>query len=327
MDSRQVMTLALAALLGMAASAAAQDAQPTFAERLGWKAGDRVVIFHSDDAGMSHSSNVGTIEALEKGVLTSMSTMMPCAWVSEFAKYLKENPETDNGLHLTFTSEWSGYRWGPLASKYIVPGLVDQQGCFHRSVSDVVANATAGEIEIEMRAQIDRAQTMNMPITHLDTHMGTVYATPEFLAKYVEVGIEKQIPVMLPGGHATLARKEHPEVRDYAPVIQALGERLWESGLPVLDDLFADTYGWKTFETKKANMIKLLKEELQPGLTQVIVHCTRPTEEFQFISDSGETRLADLLVMIDPDIKKLIEDEGIILTTWRELIERRAKVK
>ena len=44
------------------------QAEKTFAERLGWGANDVVVILHVDDVGMSHSSNLGAIETLEKGV-------------------------------------------------------------------------------------------------------------------------------------------------------------------------------------------------------------------------------------------------------------------
>ena len=83
---------------------------PTYAEKLGWKKGDRVLILHIDDAGMSYDSNVGTIKALEEGVANSVSVMMPCPWVPAFVKYLKENPQTDAGLHLTLTSEWQNYR-------------------------------------------------------------------------------------------------------------------------------------------------------------------------------------------------------------------------
>ncbi|HOD51117.1 MAG TPA: polysaccharide deacetylase family protein [Candidatus Hydrogenedentes bacterium] len=323
MRSIIIVTLFTCCLLG--AAWAADEAQPTYAEMLGWEKGAKALIFHADDAGMSHDSNMGVIEAFEKGVLTSTSTMMPCPWVPEFAKYCAEHPDVDNGLHLTLTSEWENYRWGPLAGKYIVPGLADQQGCLWDNVELVVKHATAKEIEAEIRAQIDRAKTMGLPITHLDTHMGTVYATMEYFAAYVKVGKEMHIPVMIPGGHCTLAQQDYADLADQFPAIREVAKSVWDSGLPVIDDLYGATYGWRTFEEKKANTIELLRN-LQPGVTQIIVHCTKPSETFEFISVSGDTRLADLEIMLDEDVKKTIEEEGIVLTSWRELSERRAKV-
>jgi len=38
-------------------------------------------------------------------------------------------------------------------------------------------------------------------------------------------------------------------------------------------------------------------------------------------------RLAELEAMTDPEVKKVVEEEKIILTTWRELKQRRDKVK
>src|SRR4030043_332954 len=89
----------------------------TFAERLGWPEGTKAVIFHVDDAGMSHNSNMGAIKAIEDGVATSTSIMMPCSWVPEMNAYLKEHPQVDAGVHLTLTAEWKKYRWGPVAGK------------------------------------------------------------------------------------------------------------------------------------------------------------------------------------------------------------------
>ena len=54
--------------------------------------------------------------------------MVPCPWFPEIAAYAKSHPERDFGLHLTHTSEWKTYKWGPVASKTEVPGLVDPQG-------------------------------------------------------------------------------------------------------------------------------------------------------------------------------------------------------
>src|ERR1700724_1400976 len=104
----------------LVASVICVSAQPdstTYAEKLGFPKGARVLILHVDDAGMSFDSNLGAIEAMEQGVASSTSVMMPCPWVPGFVKYLKQHPNTDAGLHLTLTSEWKDYRWGPLSGK------------------------------------------------------------------------------------------------------------------------------------------------------------------------------------------------------------------
>jgi chitin disaccharide deacetylase len=309
-------------LLALIPFALAQE-DITYAERLGYPKGSKVIFFHVDDAGMSHSSNVGTIEALTEGVATSVSTMMPCGWVPEFAHWLKENPDVDNGLHLTLTAEWDNYRWGPLAGKPAVPGLVDEEGCLWGNVAQVATKATPDEVEIEIRAQIERAETMGIPITHIDSHMGTLFATEPFLERYIKVGIEKQLPVLMMGGHCQFLREDDTRVDRFLEA--GLPEMVWNGGLPVLDDLHNKTYGWKTWEEKKKNMIADLKR-MKPGVTMIIVHCSRPSAIFDKITTSGQVRLDDLRLVTDPDIKKVIEEEGMILTTWRELHERRDKL-
>src|SRR4030042_1703428 len=120
-----------------AGSAGLQGRETTYAERLGWPAGTKAVIFHVDDAGMSHDSNLGRIKGAEGGVATSTSIMMPCPWVPQMAAYLKEHPQVDAGIHLTLTAEWKNYRWGPVAGKPAVPGLTDPQGCLWHRVGEV----------------------------------------------------------------------------------------------------------------------------------------------------------------------------------------------
>ena len=88
----------------------AQASDTTYAERLGYPKGAKVLILHVDDAGMSYASNAGAEMALTKGASTSVSVMMPCSWVPGFVEFLKSHPEIDAGLHLTLTSEWDAYR-------------------------------------------------------------------------------------------------------------------------------------------------------------------------------------------------------------------------
>src|SRR6185436_16480882 len=140
--------------------------------------------------------NLGVIQSTEQGVATSFSIMMPCPWVPELVNWINQNPRVDSDLHLTMTSEWKLYRWGPLAGKSAVPGLVDEQGCLWPSVEQVAAHASPDEIEKEIHAQIDRAEKLGLEITHLDSHMGTLFARADYFERFLKIGVEKQIPIL-----------------------------------------------------------------------------------------------------------------------------------
>jgi len=310
-------------------------AQETYAEKLGFPKGSKVLILHVDDVGMSWDSNQGAFQAIEKGVASSLSVMMPCAWVPGFVHYLKDHPQLDAGLHLTLTSEWTDYRWSPLTGKTASPGLVDSEGAFWPSVDEVIKHASANEVEAEIRAQLDRAKTMGFTPTHLDSHMGTLFSSGEFMQRYIKVGIENKIPVMFPGGHNTMIGKSF--AAEQMTQLRQVGQSIWNAGLPVLDDLHNVSYDWKySIDTNLSDAdhqkfatgkyIESIKE-LKSGLTMVIMHCTKPSDVFSSISDSGKTRKGDLLAMTDPAFKKFLSDEKIILTTWREVMERRQKLK
>ncbi len=296
--------------------------EETYAEKLGWPKGARVLMIHADDAGMSHASNAGTIATLEAGTVTSVSIMMPCPWVPGFVAYLKEHPEVDAGLHLTYTAEWDPYRWAPVAGRDAVPGLVDAMGFMHDNVGEVVRKATADEVEQEMRAQIALAEKMGIEITHLDSHMGTLFSNPEYFERYIKIGIEKQIPLLIAGGHGTIVSEEdtaaYEQLRPYA-------EKLWQAGLPVFDDIDTRSYSWKNLD-KTAEYVDMIRT-LKPGITWFNCHPTMPTEEGKAITSNRETIFGDYNALVDPAVMKAIEEEGVILTTFREMKQRRDAIE
>jgi predicted glycoside hydrolase/deacetylase ChbG (UPF0249 family) len=320
----------------------------SYAVRLGWQASDRVVIFHVDDAGMSYESNRGTIKALQFGIATSCSVMMPCPWVSEMTKYLRENPQIDAGIHLTHTSEWKTYRWHALSGVVLSPGLADDEGSLWNNVADVVIHARPNEIEREIRTQLSVARKSGFNPTHMDTHMGTMWASPEYLNLYQQIAIEEHIPILIPAGHNTLlqqqlgagplsALKQLDGSGDPQKRLRQIGDTLWNGGLAVVDDVYILSYDWqlpqnilhtdeniRNFKTEK---YKKLLREIKPGITVILIHCADTDENFNRISDSGITRRGDLLSMTDLALKEFIHDEHIVLTTWRELQQRREKLK
>jgi chitin disaccharide deacetylase len=134
----------------------------------------KILLIRCDDIGMSHSVNMAAKELIETGLVFSASVMFPCAWYQEGVDILKDHPEITVGIHLTLNAEWKNYRWGPIAGRDKVSSLVDENGYFFPSRAAFFANnPKLDEVEIELRAQIERALKSGLKISYVDYHMGT----------------------------------------------------------------------------------------------------------------------------------------------------------
>src|SRR5215469_4526290 len=156
-------------ILGKPPAVSAQNNAKSLAEKLGFPHDAKLLIVHADDVGMTHSVNAATIKALESGNVNSASIMVPCPWFPEIADYAKSHPDVDFGLHLTLTSERIYYRWSSVASKDRVPTLLDANGYFHHDWTRET-RIDPKDVELELRAQIERAYMMGIHPTHLDSH-------------------------------------------------------------------------------------------------------------------------------------------------------------
>lgn len=138
------------------------------------------ILIRCDDIGMCHSVNMAAEKVLKTGIPVSMSVMVPCPWFSEAVELLKKYPNVSVGIHLTLNSEWKQYRWGPVAGAQTVPSLVDSLGLFFPSRAALFGNnPKLSEIEIELRAQIEKALHAGLKIDYLDYHMGAAVQTLE----------------------------------------------------------------------------------------------------------------------------------------------------
>src|SRR5882724_10444615 len=169
MKQKRIAFLSLFLLAISVHRASAQGAQNSLAEKLGFPRDAKLLIVHADDVGVTHSVNAATIKGLESGLVNSASLMVPCPWFPEIADYAKSHPDADFGLHLTLTSERVYYRWSPVAAGDKVSSLVDPNGYFHHDWEHN-QHANPKDVEVELRAQIQRALAMGIRPTHLDSH-------------------------------------------------------------------------------------------------------------------------------------------------------------
>ena len=273
----------------------------------------RYLIVHADDAGMSHSVNMATQAGLESGIVTSASIMVPCPWFKEFAEYAKAHPQYDYGIHLTLNCEWDVYRWGPVASRDRVPSLVDPTGCLWDNVSQVAMNASAEEVKIELKAQIDRALAFGVPLSHLDTHMGAVLSRPDLVEVYVNLSLEYDLPVLF-------FKSMDPQMEKAYPALAARFQKsvalLTERKLPLLDTLL-QFYGGNVPEQRKQKYYDELVK-IGPGVTQLIIHCGHDNEELRAITDSAPRRNQDRVIFTDDAMRDFLKSQKISLISWKQ---------
>ncbi len=286
----------------------------TVAERLGYKADDVLLIIHADDMGMCRSANEACMEALDKGIVTSASVMVPCPWFPQAARYFRENPGADMGLHLTLTAEWKNYRWGPVAPILDVPGLIDSEGYFYRGVRSVAQSASAEEVEREIRAQIDHSIKNGLIPTHLDSHMGTIYARPDYWQAALKVSEEYDIPFMNFSASKWMLERVRRDGNEFpkaaADALAARGIPLIDS-LPAIDDVPVEMMG-EAYRELIAN--------LEPGLHLLILHPNVLTEESKAITGTHMRRHEEYKIFTDPKMKEWIDQHDVKLVGWKDLL-------
>jgi predicted glycoside hydrolase/deacetylase ChbG (UPF0249 family) len=282
--------------------------------KLGFSNHDRVAIIHMDDIGMCQASISAFADLVEYGLISSGATMVPCPWFSATAEFCRQNPLVDMGVHLTLNSEWDSYRWAPISTSDPESGLIDQEGYFHRRQPEVHEQAESNAVQKELKAQLERASSAGIDVTHVDTHMGTV-AHPKFISGYVQLAIEHRLPPMIlrkeQAGYETLGMDPYSASFAAQFVLQ-----LEEQGFPLLDQLIALELDSPNDRIEQA--IAAL-EDLPEGITHFIIHPSKDTPELRAITSDWASRVADYQAFTSTRLKDYIRNSGIQIIGYRSL--------
>jgi predicted glycoside hydrolase/deacetylase ChbG (UPF0249 family) len=303
-DMRPVtLAIACSALFSLTT---AQAQTKTVAERLGYPRDSKLLIIHADDLAVAHSEDVASFDALDRHAATSASIMVPCPWLTEVADYAKAHPDADLGLHLTLTSEWKTYRWGPVESKNQVPSLLDSSGYLWPETEPAKQHIKPEQAESEIRAQIEKAMTLGIHPTHIDSHMGVLFSNPDLFGVYVKLAHEYKLPFL------AVRNPNAPQA-----LLAMLSEKDVALDAVVMASPDVKPSDWKNFYL---NAIRNLK----PGVTEFIVHLGHDDAELQAITvdhpDYGSAwRQRDYEVVTSAEFKKALEDNHILLIHWSDL--------
>ncbi|MFO1019778.1 MAG: polysaccharide deacetylase family protein [Planctomycetales bacterium] len=274
----------------------------------------RYLLIHSDDAGMCHSVNLATIDAMEKGVVSSASILVNSPGFAEIANYARNNPTRDFGVHLHLTCEVPWLRWGPLLPREQVPSLVRPDGSFWPTSEEVATHARLEEVEMELRAQIDMALKAGIRVSHLDHHMFVLLQRPDLLNLYIRLGKHYDLPVRL--------HREFPEKEVGSAMLsakdayqQAVKEQQ-QRRMPLLD--FIETDNYNQAPRNKLQYFLETISDLAPGQSEILIHCGYNRPEGP-LPPHASRREADTQAFMSAEIRDALQSRRIKIVTWRDL--------
>jgi predicted glycoside hydrolase/deacetylase ChbG (UPF0249 family) len=323
------MRVAMLAALLIGTPVGGQDV-PSWAREPDVQAERVRIIIRGDDFGTTQTSNVAMQRGFEAGVMTSASVLASGPWLSEAVTMVQAHPEWSIGLHLTASSEWDRVRWGPVAEAPQVPSLVAADGNLYHSYPDsplalqylgdegpylypndpgqmpeetraLRRSLTASEfpivseLEVELRAQVTRAQNLGLRIDYIDCHMG-IACKPSLVPVLINLAAELCVPIPEQGWMGT----------------KEFGFRHVGLDLATSAENFAQELG-----------------ELAPGLYRLVVH-PRLDQEDARAEDSyfgptvAELGQLELDVLTSPTVRAALVRHSIELVSIRDLWDYQA---
>ena len=252
------------------------------------------LIVRGDDFGMTQGSLAAVEKAMNEGVMTATSIIVPAPWFEGAAELARRNPGWCTGIHLCFVGEWRGYRWRPVLPWDKVRSLVDADGFFYATPKELYAHQPKlEEIDAELRAQMDLAKKQGVNIQYVDTHYFDTGDYPGLDALVTKLASDYHVP------HSEqFGEKMMPNVYS-APIKEKL-----KSAVETLEGLTPGLWLW------------VCHVGIDSPEQRALIH-TAP--EDIFVDGVGPHRAEELRVVTSLEVKSEILRKRIELVDYREL--------
>lgn len=240
------------------------------------------LIVNADDFGYCEGVNQGIISAHKNGIVKSCTIMTGMPGFEQAVELLKENPELGCGVHMTLSC------YKPVLDTHKT--LVDENGYFFRRITeDKAKEFDLEELYIEWCAQIEKAKSNGVQITHLDSHHH-VHTLEIF--KPVVQKILKKYDLPIRGGFEYEL--------DYDKIV------------PVIGSFYSKNVSSEYFED---NLDELKKYE-------VVDLMSHPAFVDSFLSKSTSysvERTTEHEILTSIELNKFLEDNNIEITNYRNI--------
>jgi predicted glycoside hydrolase/deacetylase ChbG (UPF0249 family) len=227
--------------------------------------------------------------------------MVPCARFGPVAACVAGHPEWDIGVHLTLTSEWKSYRWGPVTPPERVPSLVDGNGWFWPEPAVLAKRAKLNEVERELTSQMERALSAGIRPTHVDNHMFALFQNEGLYSVYRTIAHKYKIPFLAANG---------PNFG----VHEAKNDEIFVDTMLTAHPEMLPTQ-WASAHIRSLRMMR-------PGVTQIIMHAGFDDPELRSIMGENSPwgsawRQRDFDLITSCEFRDAVASNQIEIVNWR----------
>lgn len=247
-----------------------------------------LLLVRCDDLGLSHEINSSLNAILETEMPFSASIMPAGPYFEEAVETVERQSCVAAGIHLALTSDGPDCHCRPVMGAQRVPSLANESGFrFSNRAQFGLYRPAIGEIEVELRAQIEKALSVSQRFVYLDSHMNILYGCGEYRGLLEE-----------------LAQEYRLELSHY------FGE------IPVLDFFFAQP-------SEKLTVLVDFVERTSRNLYLLITHPSMASQECekQFLIENPpmDGRAMELKALTSPMFLEALQEKEIRLITYADL--------
>lgn len=288
----------------------------------------RRLIINADDLGLTPGVNRAILEAHQHGVVTSATLMANSAAFTDAVACVRSlpNKKLSIGCHLVLVDG------EPITPAANVPSLTTHSTEFRRGIGELALAARTkkldpAEIETEAVAQFKKIWSAGLQPSHFDTHKHS-HLFSEILEPSLRAARTCNIPAVRnpfepprPLPLSFLMRypkllKRYLQVRLLRTMRSKWLRRIQEAGLKTPDGSF----GVITTGDVDLTLLRALLENMPEGTWELVCHPGYNDADLDKVRTRlRASRVQELEILTNPDVRELIDSLNIELISYREL--------